>query len=155
MMRFDLHTCWLACLADCRRCRRAADGEGALPRVPGAPRARPSRGAVDAERTYEGVDYGFCSEKCAKEFDADPAAYRRAGVPAPGARVLDADRPRGEAGVARRRSKGKVVLLDFWATWCAPCRKSMPELQALHAKYGPRGLVVVGVSIDEDGPARR
>ena len=40
------------------------------------------------------------------------------------------------------------LLIDFWATWCKPCLASLPEIQALHQKYGPRGLTVVGVSID-------
>lgn len=46
--------------------------------------------------------------------------------------------------------KGKVVLVDFWASWCAPCRDSMPFLEKLHKTYGDRGLVVVGVNIDND-----
>ena len=43
---------------------------------------------------------------------------------------------------------GKVVVVDFWASWCAPCKQEMPVLQALHEKYGRQGLVIVGVNID-------
>ena len=46
---------------------------------------------------------------------------------------------------------GKVVLLDFWATWCAPCRGSIPWMNELSATYGSAGLAVVGISMDEDG----
>ena len=44
--------------------------------------------------------------------------------------------------------RGKVVLVDFWATWCAPCLADLPHLKRLHATYAPRGLVIVGVSLD-------
>ena len=47
--------------------------------------------------------------------------------------------------------RGQVVLLNVWATWCAPCRVEMPSIQALHETYGPRGLKVVAVSIDDPG----
>jgi len=40
------------------------------------------------------------------------------------------------------------VLIDFWATWCKPCLASIPEIEALHRRYGPRGLTVIGVSVD-------
>lgn len=47
--------------------------------------------------------------------------------------------------------KGKVVLLNFWATWCPPCRKEIPALIALQSKYRDQGLVVIGISLDEGG----
>jgi len=47
--------------------------------------------------------------------------------------------------------RGKVVLLDFWATWCDPCREETPHFVDLQKQYGDRGLQIVGVSMD-DGP---
>ena len=46
--------------------------------------------------------------------------------------------------------KGKVVLLDFWATWCAPCKVEIPHFVEMQKKYGPQGLQIVGLSIDDD-----
>ena len=48
---------------------------------------------------------------------------------------------------------GKVVLLDFWATWCPPCKMEIPGFIELQKQYADKGLVVVGVSIDQDGPS--
>ena len=47
-------------------------------------------------------------------------------------------------------AEGEVVLLNFWATWCPPCRKEMPSMAALHRKYAEKGLKVVAVSVDRD-----
>jgi thiol-disulfide isomerase/thioredoxin len=47
--------------------------------------------------------------------------------------------------------KGKVVIIDFWATWCPPCRAAIPGLERLHKAYGQKGLVVLGISVDQGG----
>jgi thiol-disulfide isomerase/thioredoxin len=45
--------------------------------------------------------------------------------------------------------KGKVILLDFWATWCVPCKQEIPGFIELQKKYGDRGLQIIGLSVDD------
>jgi cytochrome c biogenesis protein CcmG, thiol:disulfide interchange protein DsbE len=51
--------------------------------------------------------------------------------------------------------KGRVVLLNVWATWCEPCRVEMPSIEKLYHEFGPQGLVVIGVSVDDPGSEDR
>jgi thiol-disulfide isomerase/thioredoxin len=48
--------------------------------------------------------------------------------------------------------KGRTVLLDFWATWCGPCRADGPSLDKLYQKYGAKNLTIIGISVDEERP---
>lgn len=105
--------------------------------------------AVKATATYEGKEYYFCTEKCRAEFLKDPQAFLKANTPrpAPAFRLKDLS---GRT-VSLADYKGRVVLLDFWATFCGPCMKAMPRLQKLHEEYGPKGFSVVGIATDEEG----
>ncbi|MBI4549974.1 MAG: TlpA family protein disulfide reductase [Candidatus Omnitrophica bacterium] len=48
---------------------------------------------------------------------------------------------------------GQVLLVNFWATWCPPCQAEIPALESLHKEYQSRGFRVLGISLDESGPA--
>jgi len=51
--------------------------------------------------------------------------------------------------ISLQQHEGQIVLLDFWATWCAPCRRSIPELVDIQEKYQDQGLVILGISTDD------
>ena len=69
----------------------------------------------------------------------------------PGARAHDFDLPAlaGGARVTLKELAGRVVVVDFWASWCEPCKLELPELEKLARHYASRGVVFVGINIDE------
>jgi len=115
---------------------------------------RITEGATEPEKVvatsdYQGDIYYFCSQKCKEDFDADPVAYIPPVLPRPAPNFTLANLA-GEK-IVLENFRGKIVLLDFWATWCKPCVKSMPALQKLHEAFASKGFSVVGNSIDENG----
>ena len=85
-----------------------------------------------------------------------PANATSSAVPPENARVAPDFHLTAADGTSMRLSdlRGQVVLLNFWATWCPPCKAEMPDLNALHRDYGPsRQFTVVGVDLEEDPDA--
>lgn len=70
---------------------------------------------------------------------------------APNARFTSRDVGDGAPAKTLADYRGEVVLLNIWATWCGPCRAEMPSIEALHQEFGPRGLRIVAVSVDDPG----
>jgi peroxiredoxin len=77
-----------------------------------------------------------------------PAAESRR--PAPGFSLEDIEGHKVQLSDFR----GKVVMVNFWATWCPPCRAEIPDFVALQRAYGSKGLQIVGISLDEEGAAK-
>ncbi|MDR4494514.1 MAG: redoxin domain-containing protein [Nitrospirales bacterium] len=99
-----------------------------------------------------GCDSGYSEDTPVSRSDAKPTARAprpTLGSQAPEFRLLDMD----GRSVALSDMQGKVVLLNFWATWCFPCRVEMPSMEALYRSYREKGLEILAVSVDEQGPA--
>jgi len=72
-------------------------------------------------------------------------AAQEVGKPAPAIDLPAA----GASNVKLADLKGRVVYVDFWASWCAPCKQSFPWMNDMQAKYGPQGLTIIGVNVDK------
>lgn len=90
---------------------------------------------------------GKPSGQKAGETAAPPVSHGEVGTPAPEFNLPDLT----GAQIASSTFKGKVVILDFWATWCGPCKMEVPHLVNLQSKYRSQGLAIVGVSLDANG----
>jgi cytochrome c biogenesis protein CcmG/thiol:disulfide interchange protein DsbE len=72
------------------------------------------------------------------------------GAPAP-----QFELPGVDGVVKLAKLQGKVVYVDFWASWCGPCRQSFPWMNEMQAKYGARGLQIIGVNVDANSADAR
>jgi len=104
---------------------------------------------VKATAKHEGKEYYFCQESCRTEFLKDPAKFLKVEAPRPAPAFSLKDLSGSTVSLAQY--KGKVVLLDFWATFCGPCVKAMPKLQKLHEQHAAKGFAVIGIATDEEG----
>jgi len=81
-------------------------------------------------------------------FASEPVdAAPRIGQPSPNFKVISTS---GQT-ITQENYRGHVLILDFFATWCQPCRLSIPHLVEMNRKYGKQGLHILGLSVDEDG----
>jgi len=82
------------------------------------------------------------------------APFASAGSAQPGAPAPDFTLAARDGGQVRLADlKGQVVMINFWATWCGPCRQEMPLLAQLHRKYEPLGFTLLGVNVEPDSAA--
>ncbi len=112
-----------------------------------------------AKKTYNNLDAALKATKIGKDIETKiktiennhkiqtaPIVFAEVGKPAP---EFSAKNPQG-AGVSLKQSLGKVTIIDFWASWCGPCRKEMPNVVALYNELHSKGLNIIGVSLDKD-----
>ncbi|HRI44900.1 MAG TPA: redoxin domain-containing protein [Fimbriimonadaceae bacterium] len=96
---------------------------------------------------YKGAEYYFCNAKEVPRFKADPEAFLPPVLPRPMPKFRLADL--GGKMWDAEAMKGRAILIDFWATWCKPCKEIVPILKQVRAEFAPRGFEVLSVSIDE------
>lgn len=122
--------------AECLVCSAGGEGHG---------KEKPAGGLM-----YKGKAYYFCNTKEIADFKKDPDAFVPPALPRPMPEFSIADTT-GKTWDAEAM-KGKLVLIDYWATWCGPCKAMFPIFDKLHAKYKGKDFELLSVSVDEKKP---
>lgn len=112
---------------------------------PGSAGAEPQVVATFPSLTRDAQEYLAFLNTPSPAGAAAPAISSTPALDLPGVKTLDG------AALDSGSLSGKVVVANFWATWCVPCRREIPEFNKLQNALGPRGLQVLGISLDEDG----
>lgn len=122
--------------AECAVCVATGESHG---------KEKPAAGVM-----YKGKSYYFCSGKEVATFKKDPEAFLPPVLPRPmpALELTDLSGKVWNADVM----KGKVVFIDYWATWCVPCKAMFPILDKLYARYKDRGFELLSVSVDQKKP---
>ncbi len=113
--------------------------------------SNPTTDMAKIEKLYNGLDAELKTYKQAKKIETAIKAYKKTamGQKAPDFTAPD---PTGK-GVTLSASLGKVTIVDFWASWCRPCRDENPNMVALYNEFHEKGLNIIGVSLDQNKEA--
>jgi peroxiredoxin/YHS domain-containing protein len=104
---------------------------------------------VVARSRYKERDYLFCSDSCKAQFDNNPEFFIDPPLPRPAPEFTLITLGGKQDSLANYR--GQVMLIDFWASWCAPCVKSMQDLESIYREFHADRLMIVGITMDSLG----